>query len=113
MYIGALSQSISCIPSSMNIFLYRNNGRPLPLHHRHIAGASVQLQKAAKLLDSGAVRATRFLWRYPIARIILLFYLVFVHLFLMYLLHRLQEQADNFAAREVAESMGLTTSNLP
>ncbi|KDO66528.1 hypothetical protein CISIN_1g005259mg [Citrus sinensis] len=48
---------------------------PLPLHHRHIAGASVQLQKAAKLLDSGAVRATRFLWRYPIARIILLFYL--------------------------------------
>ncbi|KAH9762536.1 golgin candidate 1 [Citrus sinensis] len=67
-----------------------NNGRPLPLHHRHIAGASVQLQKAAKLLDSGAVRATRFLWRYPIARIILLFYLVFVHLFLMYLLHRLQ-----------------------
>ncbi|KAH9800942.1 golgin candidate 1 [Citrus sinensis] len=63
---------------------------PLPLHHRHIAGASVQLQKAAKLLDSGAVRATRFLWRYPIARIILLFYLVFVHLFLMYLLHRLQ-----------------------
>ncbi|KAH9800944.1 golgin candidate 1 [Citrus sinensis] len=53
-----------------------NNGRPLPLHHRHIAGASVQLQKAAKLLDSGAVRATRFLWRYPIARIILLFYLV-------------------------------------
>ncbi|XP_024033402.1 golgin candidate 1 isoform X1 [Citrus clementina] len=90
-----------------------NNGRPLPLHHRHIAGASVQLQKAAKLLDSGAVRATRFLWRYPIARIILLFYLVFVHLFLMYLLHRLQEQADNFAAREVAESMGLTTSNLP
>lgn len=86
---------------------------PLPLHHRHIAGASVQLQKAAKLLDSGAVRATRFLWRYPIARIILLFYLVFVHLFLMYLLHRLQEQADNFAAREVAESMGLDASKLP
>lgn len=36
----------------------------------------VQLQKAAKLLDSGAVRATRFLWRYPTARVILLFYLV-------------------------------------
>ncbi|KAJ4708520.1 golgin candidate 1 [Melia azedarach] len=86
---------------------------PLPLHHRHMAGASIQLQKAAKLLDSGAVRATRFLWRYPTARVILLFYLVFVHLFLMYLLHRLQEQADNFSAREVAESMGLATSNLP
>ncbi|GAU22810.1 hypothetical protein TSUD_142500, partial [Trifolium subterraneum] len=56
---------------------------PLPLHHRHLAGASIQLQKAIKLLDSGAVRATRFLWRYPAAR-------VFVHLFLMYLLHRLQ-----------------------
>ncbi|KAK1549599.1 hypothetical protein Q3G72_004515 [Acer saccharum] len=85
----------------------------LPLHHRHMAGASIQLQKAAKLLDSGAVRATRFLWRYPTARVILLFYLVFVHFFLMYLLHRLQEQADNFSAREVAESMGLSTSNLP
>ncbi|RXI05971.1 hypothetical protein DVH24_018013 [Malus domestica] len=35
----------------------------LPLHHRHMAGASIQLQKAAKMLDSGAVRATRFLWR--------------------------------------------------
>lgn len=115
------------------------------MHHRHMAAASLQvyllsylticlpflltfcfdlfmqLQKAAKLLDSGAVRATRFLWRYPTARVILLFYLVrtvhllvkrsehntakninyviiimrnhvqvFVHLFLMYLLHRLQ-----------------------
>ncbi|KAF5194454.1 Golgin candidate [Thalictrum thalictroides] len=86
---------------------------PLPLHHRHIAGASLQLQKAAKLLDSGAVTATRFLWRYPIARVILLFYMVFVHLFLMYLLHRLQEQADTYAAQEVAASMGLSNPNLP
>ncbi|XP_048423330.1 golgin candidate 1-like isoform X2 [Pyrus x bretschneideri] len=85
----------------------------LPLHHRHMAGASIQLQKAAKMLDSGAVRATRFLWRYPTARLILLFYLVFVHLFLMYLLHSLQAQADNFSAREVAESMGLGNTNLP
>ncbi|XP_068332576.1 golgin candidate 1-like isoform X3 [Pyrus communis] len=86
---------------------------PLPLHHRHMAGASIQLQKAAKLLDSGAVRATRFLWQYPTARLILLFYLVFVHLFLMYLLHRLQAQAEDFSAREVAESMGLGNTNLP
>nr|XP_010915630.1 golgin-84 [Elaeis guineensis] len=86
---------------------------PLPLHHRHMVGASIQLQKAAKLLDSGAVRATRFLWRYPVARVILLFYLVFIHLFLMYVLHRLQEQADNFASREVALSMGLGNSSLP
>ncbi|XP_017240205.1 golgin candidate 1 [Daucus carota subsp. sativus] len=85
---------------------------PLPLHHRHMAGASIQLQKAAKLLDFGAVRATRFLWRYPVARVLLLFYLVFVHLFLMYLLHRLQEQDDTFASREVAESMGLVNSTL-
>ncbi|KAK4479129.1 hypothetical protein RD792_014640 [Penstemon davidsonii] len=49
---------------------------PLPLHHRHMVGAGLQLQKAAKILDTGAVRATRFLWRYPTARIILLFYLV-------------------------------------
>lgn len=86
---------------------------PLPLHHRHMAAASIQLQKAAKLLDSGAARATRFLWRYPTARLILLFYLVFVHLFLMYLMHRLQEQADNLSAREVAESMGLSDPILP
>ncbi|CAN6680968.1 unnamed protein product [Malus baccata var. baccata] len=86
---------------------------PLPLHHRHMAGASNQLQKAAKLLDSGAVRATRFLWQYPTARLILLFYLVFVHLFLMYLLHRLQAQAEKFSAREVAESMGFGNTNLP
>lgn len=86
---------------------------PLPLHHRHMVGASIQLQKAAKLLDSGAARATRFLWRYPTARLLLLFYLVFVHLFLMYLLHHLQEQADKFSASEVAESMGLATPTLP
>ncbi|CAA3021994.1 Golgin candidate 1 [Olea europaea subsp. europaea] len=86
---------------------------PLPLHHRHMAGASLQLQKAAKLLDTGAVRATRFLWQYPTARLILLFYLIFVHLFLMYILHRLQEQADTFTSREVAESMGLTNQTLP
>ncbi|KAK9031628.1 hypothetical protein V6N11_055922 [Hibiscus sabdariffa] len=86
---------------------------PLPVHHRHVAAASIQLQKAVKLLDSGAVRATRFLWRYPTARIILLCYLVFVHLFLMYLLHRLQEQADVLAANELAKSMGLANSNLP
>ncbi|XWS26785.1 hypothetical protein CRYUN_Cryun26dG0060000 [Craigia yunnanensis] len=91
---------------------------PLPLHHRHMAVASIQnclmqLQKVAKLLDSGAVRATRFLWRYPTARIILLCYLVFVHLFLMYLLHRLQEQADNLATMELTESMGLANPNLP
>ncbi|MED6131273.1 hypothetical protein PIB30_008312 [Stylosanthes scabra] len=48
----------------------------LPVHHRHLVGASIQLQKAVKLLDSGAVRATRFLWRYPTARVILFFYLV-------------------------------------
>ncbi|KAJ6759394.1 GOLGIN-84 [Salix koriyanagi] len=86
---------------------------PLPLYHRHMVGASIQLQKAAKMLDSGAARATRFLWRYPTARLILLFYLVFVHLFLMYLLHRLQEQADIFSDREVAESMGLANHTLP
>ncbi|KAF6161634.1 hypothetical protein GIB67_017272 [Kingdonia uniflora] len=86
---------------------------PLPLHHRHMAGAKLQLEKAAKLLDSGAVRVTKFLWRYPIARIILLFYMVFVHFFLMYMLHRLQEQADTYAAAEVAASMGLGNSTLP
>jgi hypothetical protein len=41
-----------------------------------LAYSVFQLQKAAKLLDSGAVRATRFLWRHPVARVSLLFYLV-------------------------------------
>lgn len=86
---------------------------PLPFHHRHLVGASIQLQKAAKILDSGAVRAIRFLWRYPVARLLLLFYMVFVHLFMMYLLHRLQEQADSLSSREVAESMGLGNHTLP
>ncbi|XP_020993803.1 golgin candidate 1-like isoform X2 [Arachis duranensis] len=84
---------------------------PLPLHNRHLVGTSIQLQKAVKLLDSGAVRATRFLWRYPTARVGLFFYLVFVHLFLMYLLHCLQEQAHNLDVREVAKSLGLSDPN--
>ncbi|CAO2182923.1 unnamed protein product [Urochloa humidicola] len=83
---------------------------PLPLHHRHMATANQQLQKAAKLLDTGAVRATRFLWRHPVARVSLLFYLVFVHLFLMHLLHRLQD----FASREGPSGLGdLANGNLP
>ncbi|KAI4377404.1 hypothetical protein MLD38_015035 [Melastoma candidum] len=85
----------------------------LPLHHRQLVGASIQLQKVAKILDTGAARATRFLWRYPTARLIALFYLVFVHLFLMYLMHRLQEQADSLSAQEIAESMGLSNPTLP
>lgn len=36
----------------------------------------MQLRKAAKFLDSGAVSATRILWRHPRARVGLLFYLV-------------------------------------
>ncbi|KAI3801982.1 hypothetical protein L1987_30102 [Smallanthus sonchifolius] len=86
---------------------------PLPFHHRHLVGANIQLQKAAKILDSGAVRAMRFLWRYPVARLLLVFYMVFVHLFMMYLLHRLQEQADTMSSREFAESMGLDKHILP
>ncbi|KAI3786899.1 hypothetical protein L1987_40964 [Smallanthus sonchifolius] len=86
---------------------------PLPFHHRHLVGASIQIQKAAKILDSGAVRAMRFLWRYPVARLLLVFYMVFVHLFMMYLLHTLQEQADTLSSREIAESMGLGNHTLP
>ncbi|XP_071696751.1 golgin candidate 1 isoform X2 [Rutidosis leptorrhynchoides] len=86
---------------------------PLPFHHRHLVGASIQLQKAAKIIDSGAVRGMRFLWRYPFARLFLIFYMVFVHLFMMYLLHRLQEQADTMYSREIAESMGLGNHTLP
>ncbi|GKV06694.1 hypothetical protein SLEP1_g18552 [Rubroshorea leprosula] len=73
---------------------------PLPLYHRHMAAASIQLQKAAKLLDSGRVRAIRFLWRYPTARVILLFHLVFVTLFLMYLMHRLEANNRSHGAKE-------------
>eukprot|EP01018_Ginkgo_biloba_P001283 Gb_23096 [translate_table: standard] len=85
---------------------------PLTSQQRRMVGSSIR--KAAKLLDSGAVSAGRFLWRHPLARIILLFYLVFVHIFLLYLLHRLQEQADNsVSSREAAAAMGLVKPDLP
>ncbi|KAL3532521.1 hypothetical protein ACH5RR_006042 [Cinchona calisaya] len=69
---------------------------PLEKVLKHIQEA--QLQKAAKLLDTGAVWATKFLWQYPTARVILFFYL---------------EQADTCASREVAESVGLGNRTLP
>ncbi|KAL0337364.1 UNVERIFIED_CONTAM: Golgin candidate 1 [Sesamum calycinum] len=91
---------------------------PLPLHHRHMAGASLQLQKAAKLLDTGAVRATRFLWRYPTARISLLCYLVESMMVEILLDNKFEkskypEQADTYTSREVAASMGLLNKTLP
>ncbi|KAL8254828.1 hypothetical protein R6Q59_033049 [Mikania micrantha] len=73
----------------------------------------IQTSEGCKNLDSGAVRTMRFLWRYPVARLFLVFYMVFVHLFMMYLLHRLQEQADIISSREIAESMGLGNHTLP
>ncbi|CAI5508442.1 unnamed protein product [Closterium sp. Naga37s-1] len=59
-----------------------------------------RIQQAAKLIDHGTVTAGRFLWRRPLARLGLVCYLVFVHLFLMYLLHRLQEQADELLNKD-------------
>lgn len=79
----------------------------LGLQERRLVGTSIQvnLQKAAKLLDSGAVTAGRFLWRRPLARLGVLFYLVFVHAFLLYLLHRLQEQVvDSMSSKEEMEA---------
>lgn len=85
---------------------------PLALQHRPMVGSSIR--KAAKFLDSGAVSAGRFLWRNPLARLIFLFYLVFVHFFLLYLLHRLQEQADDLlSSTEAAAAMGLLKHDLP
>lgn len=75
----------------------------LGLQERRLVGTSIQ--KAAKLLDSGAVTAGRFLWRRPLARLGVLFYLVFVHAFLLYLLHRLQEQVvDSMSSKEEMEA---------
>ncbi|XP_057861010.2 golgin-84 isoform X1 [Cryptomeria japonica] len=86
--------------------------RPLALQRRRMVGSSIR--KAAKFLDSGAVSAGRFLWHHPLARLILLFYLVFVHIFLLYLLHRLQEQTERLLySREAAAAMGLVNSGLP
>lgn len=85
---------------------------PLALQHRPMVGSSIR--KAAKFLDSGAVSAGRFLWHHPLARLIFLFYLVFVHIFLLYLLHRLQEQADDLLYyREAAAATGLVKHDLP
>lgn len=75
----------------------------LGLQQRRLVGPSIQ--RAAKFLDSGAVTAGRFLWRRPLARLGVLLYLVFVHVFLLYLLHRLQEQVDNsLSSREEMEA---------
>lgn len=85
---------------------------PLALQHRPMVGSSIQ--KAAKFLDSGAVSAGRFLWRHPLARLVFLFYLVFVHIFLLFLLHRLQEQADDLLSyKEAAAATGLVKHDLP
>eukprot|EP00899_Mesostigma_viride_P029520 jgi/Mesvir1/9753/Mv12213-RA.1 len=52
------------------------------------------VDRAARLLDFSAIRMGKFLWRNPLARLLLIAYLVWVHLFLMLLLHRLQEKVD-------------------
>ncbi|KAI5059900.1 hypothetical protein GOP47_0024320 [Adiantum capillus-veneris] len=70
----------------------------LGLQQRRLVGTSIQ--KAAKFLDTGAVTAGRFLWRRPLARLGVLFYLLFVHAFLLYLMHRLQEQALDSLSKE-------------
>ncbi|MCO5607523.1 hypothetical protein L7F22_061720 [Adiantum nelumboides] len=70
----------------------------LGLQQRRLVGTSIQ--RAAKFLDAGAVTAGRFLWRRPLARLGVLFYLLFVHAFLLYLMHRLQEQALDSLSRE-------------
>ncbi|KAM0000344.1 hypothetical protein Hdeb2414_s0433g00892661 [Helianthus debilis subsp. tardiflorus] len=41
-----------------SIYVFRH----LPFHRRHLIGASIQLQKATKILDFGVVRAMRFLY---------------------------------------------------
>ncbi|KAH7446337.1 hypothetical protein KP509_01G051800 [Ceratopteris richardii] len=75
----------------------------LGLHQRQLVGSSIQ--KAAKFLDTAVVTAGRFLWRRPLARLGLLFYLVFVHAFLLFLMHRLQEQVVNsISSREELEA---------
>lgn len=82
----------------------------LGLQQRRLVGTSIQvkLQKAAKFLDTGAVTAGRFLWRRPLARLGVLIYLVFVHAFLLYLLHRLQEQVLNsISSKEDLMTLGM------
>ncbi|CAK9219612.1 unnamed protein product [Sphagnum troendelagicum] len=76
----------------------------LGLHQRRLGPVGPSVQRAAKFLDSSAVTAGRFLWRRPLARLIAVLYLVFIHIFLMYVLHRLQEQADRPSSREELEA---------
>eukprot|EP00271_Cylindrocystis_brebissonii_P001340 TRINITY_DN11619_c0_g1_i1.p1 TRINITY_DN11619_c0_g1~~TRINITY_DN11619_c0_g1_i1.p1 ORF type:complete len:803 (+),score=219.44 TRINITY_DN11619_c0_g1_i1:127-2535(+) len=70
------------------------------------------IQQAAKLLDRGTVTAGRWLGRRPLARLGVLLYLVFVHLFLMYMLHRLQEQADIMLSKDRASIAAEADSGL-
>eukprot|EP00850_Spirogloea_muscicola_P012373 SM000079S22491 [mRNA] locus=s79:517709:524303:+ [translate_table: standard] len=79
------------------------------LHQRKsIVGPS--LRSAVKLLDRGTVQAGKFLWRRPVARIVVFFYLVFVHLFLLYLLGRLQDLAETLEGAVASKAGSLANS---
>eukprot|EP00850_Spirogloea_muscicola_P000102 SM000001S04504 [mRNA] locus=s1:664273:670539:+ [translate_table: standard] len=79
------------------------------LHQRKsIVGPS--LRSAVKLLDRGTVQAGKFLWRRPVARLIVFFYLVFVHLFLLYLLGRLQDLAETLEGAVASKAGSLANS---
>ncbi|GAQ80374.1 Golgi autoantigen [Klebsormidium nitens] len=73
------------------------------------------IRTAAKFLDFGTISAGRFLWRRPLARLGFLFYLVCLHGFIMYLLHRLQIQAERslaYGAQDYAAAAGLVKPSL-
>eukprot|EP00850_Spirogloea_muscicola_P011358 SM000070S21324 [mRNA] locus=s70:336200:342843:+ [translate_table: standard] len=79
------------------------------LHQRKsIVGPS--LRSAVKLLDRGTVQAGKFLWRRPVARLVVFFYLVFVHLFLLYLLGRLQDLAETLEGAVASKAGSLANS---
>jgi hypothetical protein len=82
----------------------------LGLHQRRLGPVGPSVQRAAKFLDSSAVTAGRFLWRRPLARLIAVLYLVFIHIFLMYVLHRLQVQTHICPSNSIRALPGLHMS---
>ena len=48
---------------------------------------------ACRLLDATTTTAVRFLRQYPLGRLLVLGYIIFIHLFVYTLIHSLQQQA--------------------
>mmetsp|Transcript_11548 Transcript_11548/g.36529 ORF Transcript_11548/g.36529 Transcript_11548/m.36529 type:complete len:270 (-) Transcript_11548:117-926(-) len=63
------------------------------------------IKGGGKMLDATASQAARILRQSPLMRIVILCYIVFVHFFISYLIHRLQDKADYAEEAEAAAAL--------